>query len=86
MQKMSYNKAMRWCLSDSDFEMMMQDIINMELNERCSSQDTSVEESLMLYATQTQWNKYPLLKKMIMGDGLSNKQFKIAIGGFHESR
>ena len=66
-------------LSDMEFVESVLKILTMEVTERMSSHDSEEEEYLSLYATDEQWKKHPLMYELIMGDGLDDDEFEIAI-------
>ena len=65
--------------TDREFIESVLKILAMEVCERWSSHDSEEEESLMLYATNKQWSKHPLLYELIMGDGLDDDEFELAL-------
>ena len=54
-------------------------ILQMEVTERCSSHDSEEEEMLSIYATDKQWKKHPMIYELIMGDGLDDDLFELAL-------
>ena len=66
-------------LPDSEFLGRCAEILQMEVTKRCSSHDSPTEEELSLYATDEQWKKHPLMYELIMGDGLGDEEFDIAM-------
>jgi len=66
-------------LDDFEFMDYCFKIIEMEVNKRCSSHNTKEEEILSVYATKKQWVKHPLMHELIMGNGLDEEEFKVAI-------
>ena len=66
-------------MNDYEFIESVFKIIAMEVNERLSSHDSEEEEYLSLYATDEQWKKHPLMYELIMGNGLDDDEFDIAI-------
>ena len=51
----------------------------MEVNERLSSHDTDQEEFLLLYATNEQWKRHPMMYELVLGKGLDDELFELAI-------
>ena len=66
-------------LDDFEFMDYCFKIIDMELKVRESSHDTREEQILSVFATKKQWIKHPMMYELIMGDGLDDEAFKIAI-------
>ena len=66
-------------LDDFEFMDYCFKIIDMEIINRESSHNTKEEEILSVYATKKQWVKHPLMHDLIMGNGLDDNQFKVAI-------
>ena len=66
-------------LDDFEFMDYCFKVIAMEVNERGSSDKTEEEEILSVYATKKQWVKHPMMYELIMGNGLDEDEFDIAI-------
>jgi len=66
-------------LDDFEFMDYCFKIIDMEMNERESSHNTKAAEILSVYATKKQWVKHPMMHELIMGNGLNDEQFRLAI-------
>ena len=66
-------------MNDYEFIESVFKIIAMEINERLSSHDSEEEEYLSLYASNEQWKKHPMMYELIMGDGLDDDEFELAI-------
>ena len=66
-------------LDDFEFMDYCFKVIAMEVNERGSSNKTEEEETLSVYATKKQWVKHPMMYELIMGNGLDEDEFDIAI-------
>ena len=66
-------------LDDFEFMDYCFKIIDMEVNKRGSSRNSDEEEILSVYATKKQWVKHPLMYELIMGSGIDEYDFKIAI-------
>jgi hypothetical protein len=66
-------------LSDIEFIESCFRIIAMEVNERWSSHDSDEEEYLSMYATDKQWGKHPLMYELIIGGGLDDDEFELAL-------
>ena len=66
-------------LDDFEFMDYCFKVIAMEVNERGSSHDSEEEEILSLYATKKQWVKHPMMYELIMGNGLDDDEFNLAI-------
>ena len=64
-------------MADTEFLGRCGEILQMEVNERCSSHDSETEEMLSLYATDEQWKKHPMMYELIMGDGLDDDMFEL---------
>ena len=64
-------------LPDNEFIGRCGEILQMELTERCSSQDSDTEEMLSIYASDEQWKKHPLMYELIKGDGLDEDLFEL---------
>ena len=66
-------------MTDEDFMIECGKILQMEVTKRLSSHDSVEEEWLSLYATDEQWKKHPMMYELIMGDGLDDDLFELAI-------
>ena len=66
-------------LDDFEFMDYCFKIIDMELDQRDSSRNTEEEEILSVYATKKQWVKHPMMHELVLGDGLDDEQFNLAI-------
>ena len=66
-------------LDDFEFMDYCFKIIDMELNRRESSHNTREEHILSAFATKKQWLKHPMMYELVMGNGLDDEAFKVAI-------
>ena len=66
-------------LDDFEFMDYCFKVIAMEVNERGSSDKTEEEEILSVYATKKQWVKHPMMYELIIGNGLEDDEFEVAI-------
>ena len=66
-------------MNDYDFIGSCFKIIAMEVIERWSSHDSEEEEFMSMYATDEQWAKHPLMYELILGNGLDDDEFELAI-------
>ena len=66
-------------MPDEEFLGRCGKILQMEVTKRLSSHDSEEEEELSLYATDEQWKKHPMMYELIMGDGLDDDEFELAI-------
>ena len=72
--KKTLEEMQSYNLSDSDFEKLVAEIKEMEINERNSSHGSFAEEQVLMYATDKQRDKHPLIMKLTE-DGLSDEEF-----------
>ena len=66
-------------LDDFEFMDYCFKIIDMELKERGCSHNTNEEQIISAFATKKQWFKHPMMYELIMGEGLDDDAFEIAI-------
>ena len=66
-------------LDDFEFMDYCFKIIYMEVDERGSSHNTREEQILSAFATKKQWIKHPMMYELVMGEGLDDNAFKVAI-------
>ena len=66
-------------LDDFEFMDYCFKIIDMELNKRESSHNTREEQILSAFATKKQWLKHPMMYELVMGNGLDDEAFEVAI-------